>query len=97
LKYFKSLNIGDEVDLLVYKVNNTKYLVEGTIAGLYVSFKAHDTIKSLKRSNDSTEAVIKEITPAGYNVELHYDTIILPGSSCQTLLRVLTNFQTQKV
>jgi ribosomal protein S1 len=83
LKYFKSLNIGDEVDLLVYKVNNSKYLIEGTIAGLYES-KAHDTIKALKEE-DSIDAVIKEMTPAGYNVELHYDTIILPGFMPNTL------------
>jgi ribosomal protein S1 len=83
LKYFKSLNIGDEVDLLVSKVNNSKYFVEGTIAGLYES-KAHDTIKALKEE-DSINALIKEMTPAGYNVELQYDTIILPGFMPNTL------------
>ncbi len=83
LKYFKSLNIGDEVDLLISKVNNRNYLIEGSIAQLYET-KAHDTIKAL-REEDSIIAFIKEMTPAGYNVELQYDTIILPGFMPNTL------------
>ena len=83
LKYFKSLNVGDEVDLLIYKVNNKNYLIEGSIAQLYES-RAHDTIKALKEE-DSIIAFVKELTPAGYNVELQYDTIILPGFMPNTL------------
>lgn len=83
LKYFKSLNLGDEIDLLISRVNNKNYFIEGTVAGLYES-KAHDTIKSLKEE-ESIVAYIKEMTPAGYNVELHHDTIILPGFMPNTL------------
>lgn len=83
LKYFKSLNLGDEVDLLISRVNNSNYFIEGTVAGLYES-KAHDTIKALKEE-ESIVAFIKEMTPAGYNVELQYDTIILPGFMPNTL------------
>lgn len=83
LKYFKSLSVGDEVDLLIYKVNNKNFLIHGSIAQLYES-RAHDTIKALKEE-DSIIAYIKELTPAGYNVELHYDTIILPGFMPNTL------------
>ena len=83
LKYFKSLNIGDEVDLLINKVNNTNYLIQGSVAQLYES-RAHDTIKALKEE-DSIIAFVKELTPAGYNVELQYDTIILPGFMPNTL------------
>lgn len=83
LKYFKSLNIGDKVELLIHNVNNTNYFIYGSIAQLYES-KAHDTIKSLKEE-DSITAFIKETTPAGYNVELEYDSIVLPGFMPNTL------------
>ena len=83
LKYFKTLNLGDEIDLLISKVNNSNYFIEGTVAGLYES-KAHDTIKALKEE-ESIVAFIKELTPAGYNVELQYETIILPGFMPNTL------------
>ena len=83
LKYFKSLNEGDMVDLLIHNVNNKRFLIEGSIAQLYES-KAHDTIKSLKEE-DSILALIKELTPAGFNVELQHDTIILPGFMPNTL------------
>lgn len=83
LKYFKSLTVGDEVDLLIYNINNKNFLIEGSIAQLYES-KAHDTIKSL-REEDSILALIKELTPAGFNVELQHDTIILPGFMPNTL------------
>lgn len=83
LKYFKSLDIGDKVELLVYHINNANYFIYGSIAQLYES-KAHDTIKSLKEEQ-SISAYIKETTPAGYNVELEYDSIILPGFMPNTL------------
>lgn len=83
LKYFKSLNVGDEVDLLIHKVNNKDFFIQGSISQLYES-KAHETIKAL-REEDSIVAFIKEYTPAGYNVELNYDTIILPGFMPNTL------------
>lgn len=91
LKYFKTLNIGDEVDLIVFKVNNKNFLIEGSVAQLYES-RAHDTIKSL-REEDSIMALIKELTPAGFNVELHYETIVLPGFMPNTLAGInkLTN------
>jgi len=95
LKYFKTLNIGDEVDLLVSKVNNSNYFIEGTIAGLYES-KAHDTIKSLKEE-ESIIAFIKEMTPAGYNVELQYDTIVLPGFMPNTLAGINKLFDPESI
>jgi len=95
LKYFKTLNIGDEVDLLVSKVNNSNYFIEGTIAGLYES-KAHDTIKALKEE-DSIIAFIKEMTPAGYNVELQYDTIVLPGFMPNTLAGINKLFDPESI
>lgn len=86
LKYFKSLKTGDQVDLLIHNINNKKFLIEGSIAQLYES-KAHDTIKSL-REEDSILALIKELTPAGFNVELQHDSIILPGFMPNTLAGV---------
>ena len=83
LKYFKSLDTGDEVDLLIRKVDNKNFIIEGSIAQLYES-RAHDTINSL-REEESIVAFIKELTPAGYNVELHHDTIILQGFMPNTL------------
>jgi len=83
LKYFKSLKTGDLVDLLIHNVNNKKYIINGSIAQLYES-KAHDTIKSLKEE-ESILALVKELTPAGFNVELQHDTIILPGFMPNTL------------
>jgi ribosomal protein S1 len=86
LKYFKSLKAGDQVDLLIHNVNNKKYIIEGSVAQLYES-RAHDTIKSLKEE-DSISALIKELTPAGFNVELQHDSIVLPGFMPNTLAGV---------
>ena len=95
LKYFKSLNIGDEVDLLVHNVNNRNFIIEGSISQPYES-KAHDTIKALKEE-DSIVAFIKELTPAGYNVELQYDTIILPGFMPNTLAGINKLFNPESI
>jgi ribosomal protein S1 len=95
LKYLKSLNVGDNIDLLIYKVNNRDFIIEGSIAQLYET-RAHDTIKSLKEE-DSIIALIKELTPAGYNVELQYDTIILPGFMPNTLAGINKLFNPESI
>jgi ribosomal protein S1 len=95
LKYLKSLNVGDNIDLLIHKVNNRDYIIEGSIAQLYEN-RAHDTIKSLKEE-DSIIALIKEMTPAGYNVELHHDTIILPGFMPNTLAGINKLFNPESI
>lgn len=95
LKYLKSLTVGDNIDLLIYNVNNTNFIIEGSIAQLYET-RAHDTIKSLKEE-DSIIALIKEMTPAGYNVELQYDTIILPGFMPNTLAGINRLFNPESI
>lgn len=95
LKYFKSLNTGDEVDILISRVNNSKYIIEGSVAQLYES-KAHNTLKSLAEE-DSIIAFIKEMTPAGYNVELQHDTIILPGFMPNTLAGINRLFEPESI
>lgn len=95
LKYFKSLIIGDTLDLLITKVNNKNYFIQGSIAQLYET-KAHETIKSLKEE-DSINAYIKETTPAGYNVELQYDNIILPGFMPNTLAGINKLFEPENI
>ncbi len=83
LKYFKTLTIGDEIDLLITNVNERNFWIEGSIASLYET-KAHEALKSLKE-DDSVVAWVKELTPAGFNVDLHCDSIILPGFMPNTL------------
>jgi len=58
--------------------------------------RAHDTIKALKEE-DSIIALIKEMTPAGYNVELQYDTIILPGFMPNTLAGINRLFNPESI
>lgn len=83
LKYFTSLSAGDEIDLLITNVNERKFSIEGSIAHLYES-KAHEAVKSL-REEECILALIKELTPAGFNVDLYHDTIVLPGFMPNTL------------
>ena len=86
LKYFKTLNVGDEVDILISRVQQGQFFISGSIALLYET-KAHYALKNL-REEEFLMAYVKELTPAGYNVELQYDSIILPGFMPNTLAGV---------
>lgn len=82
-KYLKNIEEGNEIDIIITNVNNNNFYITGSIAFLYET-KAHDTLKSLKE-NDSVFAYIKSTNPAGYDVDIIHDSVILPGFMPNTL------------
>jgi ribosomal protein S1 len=82
-KYLKNSNVGDFIDVLISKINQQNFFIRGSIAELYES-RAHQNLKSLEEGQ-SVEAFIKSINPAGYDVELSYGGVTLPGFMPNTL------------
>jgi ribosomal protein S1 len=82
-KYLVNTNIGDKVDILITKVNNTSYEINGSLSELYES-KARKSLTNLK-GGVSVMAYIKELTPAGYTVDISYESVTLPGFMPNTL------------
>lgn len=82
-KYLKQVEAGEMIDLLIADVNNSNFLIRGSIANLYES-RAHAHIKSLAEGAPVVGRV-KALNPAGYDVEIHMGGVVLPGFMPNTL------------
>jgi ribosomal protein S1 len=82
-KYLNSIEIGEQVDLLITEVVQSTYFIKGSIASLYES-RAHENMKSLEEG-ESVTAYIRALNPAGYDVELTNGGVTLPAFMPNTL------------
>ncbi len=82
-KYLNSIEIGEQVDLLIMEVVQSTYFIKGSIASLYES-RAHENMKSLEEG-ESVTAYIRALNPAGYDVELTNGGVTLPAFMPNTL------------
>jgi ribosomal protein S1 len=82
-KYLNSIEIGEQVDLLITEVVQSTYFIKGSIAALYESI-AHENMKSLEEG-ESVTAYIRALNPAGYDVELTNGGVTLPAFMPNTL------------
>ena len=82
-KYLVNTKIGDSVDILIMNINETNYQINGSIAALYES-KARTSLTNLNNQTAVTVSV-KDLTPAGYTVDIFYEGVTLPGFMPNTL------------
>jgi ribosomal protein S1 len=82
-KYLNSVEVGEEVDVLITEVVQGTYFIKGSIASLYES-RAHENMKSLDEG-ESVTAYVRALNPAGYDVELVNGGVTLPGFMPNTL------------
>lgn len=82
-KYLKNTNIGDRIDLEVVCIETHPFLIKGSLSSLYEN-RAHETLKSIDEDQSVTVSV-RELTPAGYNVDIEYEGVTLPGFMPNTL------------
>jgi len=82
-KYLKNTSIGDSVDVMISEINESDYFIHGSISIMYES-RAHANLKSIPEGQ-SVLANVKELTPAGYNIDIQYEGITLPGFMPNTL------------
>jgi len=94
-RYIKNTNIGDKVDLIIAEVDETNFIIRGSLSNLYES-RAHQTLKSIDE-NQSVNIFVKELTPAGYNVEILYEGVTLPGFMPNTLAGINKLYDTESI
>jgi ribosomal protein S1 len=82
-KYLKNTNIGDKLDVAIVELNEEKYIIRGSLSALYET-RAHETLKSIDE-DQHVSVFIRESTPAGYNVDILYEGVTLPGFMPNTL------------
>lgn len=82
-KYLTNTEIGDKLDLLVVDINEKEYQITGSIAALYES-KARQSLTNLNQGK-SVSVLVKDLTPAGYSVDIFHESVTLPGFMPNTL------------
>jgi len=82
-KYFKSIEEGDSVDVLIVDINQDNFFIKGSVASLYET-RAHQNLLAIEEGQ-SVIANVKSLNPAGYEVELLHGGVTLPGFMPNTL------------
>ena len=81
-KYLKDTEPGTQVSVLVTGIQNP-YLIKGSVSSLYEK-KAHTQLQSLEEG-ESVTAFIKEMNPAGYDLEIQHNGVTIPAFMPNTL------------
>ena len=82
-KYLKNTSVGDKVDVAIVELRDKDFIIKGSISALYET-RAHQTLLNFDEDSHVT-ALIREMTPAGYNVDIYYEGVTLPGFMPNTL------------
>ncbi len=82
-KYLQNIEIGDVIDLFIVDIDEDNYSIKGSLVELYEN-RAREILTQLEEGT-SVAAFIKEMTPAGYNVDLHFEGVTLAGFMPNTL------------
>jgi ribosomal protein S1 len=82
-KYLQNIQIGDSIDLFIVDIDEDNYQIKGSLVELYEN-RAREILTQLEEGSSVT-AHVKETTPAGYNVDLHFEGVMLAGFMPNTL------------
>jgi ribosomal protein S1 len=82
-KYLQNIEIGDCIDVLIVEIDEDNYQIVGSLVELYES-KAREILLDLEEGT-FVMGHIKEMTPAGYNVDLYFEGVTLAGFMPNTL------------
>jgi len=82
-KYLKNCQVGDSIEIYIRKVDNNNFSIDGSIAELYET-AAHESLKSLEE-DAIVIALVKNINPAGYDLDIVHDGVTFAGFMPNTL------------
>jgi len=94
-KYLKNTNLGDKVDLIITEVDEVNFIIKGGLSSLYES-RAHQTLKSIDE-DQFVNIFVRELTPAGYNVDVLYEGVTLPGFMPNTLAGINKLYDSESI
>jgi ribosomal protein S1 len=81
--YLKNIKIGDKLDVLITEINQDNFFIKASFVDLYDDI-ARQNLISLEE-NTAVECFVREMTPAGYNIDINFEGIALPGFMPNTL------------
>jgi ribosomal protein S1 len=81
--YLKNTNVGDILDVLITEVDNDNFFIKASFVELYEGI-ARQNLISLEEGS-AVVCYVKEMTPAGYSVDIQFEGVVLPGFMPNTL------------
>ncbi len=86
-KICRQLKVGQEIDVLLTKINEDPFLIKGSIADL-VRIRVDNKMKDYYENKVAIEAFVKETIPAGYLLNIDIDNITIDAFMPNTLADV---------
>jgi ribosomal protein S1 len=86
-KICRQLKVGQEIDVLLTKINEDPFLIKGSIADL-VRLRVDNKMRDYYENKVAIEAFVKEIIPAGYLLNIDIDNITIDAFMPNTLADV---------
>jgi len=86
-KICKHLNIGNAVNVLITAIDDNPFSIKGSIAEL-VKINVEQKMKSFFDNNTAIEAIVKDIIPAGFMLDIEIDGILIDAFMPNTLADV---------
>lgn len=83
IQFFEGKKIGDVMEILITNKSDVPYFINGSVAAIYEA-KAHESLTAID-FEDSVSVRVVELTPAGYNLDLHHDGVKLSAFMPHTL------------
>ena len=81
--YLKNTNIGDVLDVLITEIDEDNYFIKASFVELYEGI-ARQNLISLEEGS-AVVCYVREMTPAGYSVDIQFEGVVLPGFMPNTL------------
>lgn len=81
--YLKNTQIGDQLDVLITDIDEDNFFIKASFVELYEGI-ARQNLISLEEGS-AVVCYVKEMTSAGYSVEIQFEGVILPGFMPNTL------------
>lgn len=83
IPFFEGKKIGDSMEMLITSKSDVPYNITGSVASIYEA-RAHESLSSID-FEDSVTVYVRELTPAGYNLDLSHDGVKLSAFMPHTL------------
>jgi len=81
--FFEGKKFGEDIDVLIVSKTETPYNIVGSVAAIQEA-KVHDELSSIEFKG-SVSVYVREITPAGYNLDINHEGVKLRAFMPHTL------------
>lgn len=81
--FFEGKQRGDIMEILVVGKSEVPFNIKGSVSAIHEA-EAHETLTEID-FNDSVDVLVKEMSPAGYNLELYHEDLVLDAFMPHTL------------